>query len=315
MKNTPIRLIAFDLDGTILNSEKIITPRTLEALKAAADKGIILVPATGRTLATLSVVKQLPGLVEYAVTSNGAAVWAMGATPEAAVRSRWGENLGTPAGELCGGCECIALEALSCDKAIEVYDCLSQFRPGDLKVFVQGRSLCEPDSYAWEQQHAAVGFRTAPGLSTVVENLPVSLADHPGEAEKFCMFFRDDETLCAAREKLAKISDIEIVQGSPDNLEITAPGVDKGSGLWRLRRKLGIASEEVLAIGDSENDWAMLESVGCPAAVANATKETKARAKYISRADNDHDGAAELIEELALGSPTAWQRWKMHFGR
>ena len=61
-------------------------------------------------------------------------------------------------------------------------------------------------------------------------------------------------------------------------------------------RVLGIPPENVLAIGDSENDWALLRAAGVSVAMANATPETKALAQYITAADNDHDGVAEAIE-------------------
>ncbi|MCI2047320.1 MAG: HAD hydrolase family protein [Faecalibacterium sp.] len=300
MEKLPIRLIAFDLDGTVLNHEKIITPRTHAALAAAAKKGVVLAPATGRTLANLSVVEQLPGLLPYALTSNGAAVWQLGSRPEAAVRSRWGENIGAPAGRLPPDCRCVALKGLSAQKALEVHDVLAPFLPGNLKAFLEGRSVSARPSYDWEQAHGSAGFRPGPGLSTVVESLPDALRAEDGRIEKFCMFFRDEKTLCAARTALGRITDIEVVQGSPDNLEITAPGVDKGLGLRRLCTALGIQPEAALAIGDSENDWGMLRVAGYPAAMANATPETKALARYVSAADNDHDGVAELIEALVL---------------
>ncbi len=300
MKKLPIRLIAFDLDGTVLNRDKIITPRTRAALAAAAAKGILLAPATGRTLANLSVVEQLPGLLPYALTSNGAAVWQLGRRPEAAVHSRWGENLGKAAGQLPADCRCVALEGLSAQKALEVHETLVPFLPGNLKAFLEGRSVSEQPSYEWEQAHGSAGFRPGPGLSTVVESLPDALRAQDGRIEKFCMFFRDEKTLHAARAALGTIADIEVVQGSPDNLEATAPGVDKGFGLRRLCTELGVPPEAVLAIGDSENDWGMLRAAGYPAAMANATPETKALARYISIADNNHDGVAELIETLAL---------------
>ena len=71
----PVRLAALDLDGTLLNHEGQVTPRTRAALQAASDRGVVIVPTTGRPLGNLPpVVAQLPG-VRYAITSNGAA-WA-----------------------------------------------------------------------------------------------------------------------------------------------------------------------------------------------------------------------------------------------
>ena len=85
----PIRLVALDLDGTLLNHEGKVTSRTRAALQAAADRGVAIVPTTGRPLGNLPpVVAQLPG-IRYAITSNGAAVWDLGDDPLAAVYSRY----------------------------------------------------------------------------------------------------------------------------------------------------------------------------------------------------------------------------------
>ena len=76
-----IRLVALDLDGTLLNREGHVTPRTRAALQAAVDKGVYIVPATGRPLASLPPeVAQLPG-IRYVITCNGAAVWTWAQTP------------------------------------------------------------------------------------------------------------------------------------------------------------------------------------------------------------------------------------------
>ena len=85
----PIRLVALDLDGTLLNHEGKVTSRTQAALQAAADRGVAIVPTTGRPLGNLPpVVAQLPS-IRYAITSNGAAVWDLGDDPLAAVYSRY----------------------------------------------------------------------------------------------------------------------------------------------------------------------------------------------------------------------------------
>lgn len=295
-----IRLIAFDLDGTVLNREKAVTPRTRAALLAAQARGVILLPATGRALANLGgCLAALPG-ISAALTSNGAALWSLGADGAGAVRSRWGETRGTPAGHLPADCTCFACQPLAVQTADAVLRVLAPFLPGNLKAFVRGRSVSEAPSYRWEQAHGSAGFRPGPGLTTVVDDLPAYLRAHAGQVEKICMFFRDTDTLAAARAALAAVPAIRTVQGAPDNLEVTAPGVDKGSGLLLACRALGVPPACTLAIGDSENDWGMLRDAALAAAMANADAATKARADVISAADCDHDGVAELIARFVL---------------
>ena len=87
--STPIRLVALDLDGTLLNSQSQISPRTRQAIADAVGRRVIVLPCTGRPLASLPpLVAQLPG-IRYAITANGAAVWDMGTDPLGAVYSRY----------------------------------------------------------------------------------------------------------------------------------------------------------------------------------------------------------------------------------
>ena len=295
MPNTPIRLIAYDLDGTMLNNDKQIPAENLAALAQARQKGCILLPATGRPLCMLyGPILEVPG-VRYVLTSNGAAIWDLGSDPYATVHSRRGDLMGTPAGQLPPDARCIALSPLSVATAIQVIDALRPFLPGVLKVFVNGGMLYEPDSFQWEQENGKVGFRHEPGLAALVPSLTEALPAWEGQIEKVCMFFSTDESLQQARQVLNQMPGISVVQGAPDNLEVTAPGVDKGLGLEKACTALGIDPACALAMGDSENDLAMLRRAGFAGVVANGTPEAKALASYISEADNHHCGVAEIL--------------------
>ena len=91
-----------------------------------------------------------------------------------------------------------------------------------------------------------------------------------------------------------------MVQGSPENIEVTAAGVDKGEALLTLADRLGIPRAQTLAVGDSENDRAMLEKAGVAAVMANGMPQIKALADLVTTADCDHDGVAEVFETLGL---------------
>ena len=82
-------------------------------------------------------------------------------------------------------------------------------------------------------------------------------------------------------------------------MELNAPGISKGRGLMALAERLGLALDEVMAVGDSGNDLTMLEAAGLGVAMGNATEEIKQAADVIT-ADNNHDGVAEAIEKYVL---------------
>ena len=91
----------------------------------------------------------------------------------------------------------------------------------------------------------------------------------------------------------------EITTSLDSNLEINAPGVTKGSALLALAEHLGLARSQLMAMGDSGNDLAMLQAAGLGIAMGNATEEVKAAADAVST-DNNHDGVAVAIEKYVL---------------
>ena len=135
-----IRLVALDLDGTLLNREGHVTPRTRAALQAAVDKGVYIVPATGRPLASLPpVVAKLPG-IRYAITSNGAAVWDLGDDPMGAVYSRYSNAAQRHTSEPA----CLLHRLMPTETAREVFALFQQY-DGELSVFCDGLAIKTPE--------------------------------------------------------------------------------------------------------------------------------------------------------------------------
>ena len=300
MNHQPIQLAALDLDGTLLNHQSKVTPRTLAALEQAIHRGVVVMPATGRGLSALPrVVASIPG-VRYALTSNGAAIWDMGENPMAAVRSRYG----TPGDEPVTQPVCLYRHLMPADTARAVYQLLEQFE-GELDYFSDGRTFKTPAGIAWSKARMARLLSTEAkqaddGRFTILPDLHPYFEAHAGEIEKFCMFFGSKEQADRVLPLLAAIPGVEVTQGSPDNVEATAAGVNKGTALLALARHLGIPQEGVLAIGDSENDRRMLEAAGVAAVMANGMPSIQSLADILSVQDCDHDGVAELFDRLGL---------------
>ena len=299
--STPIRLVALDLDGTLLDSQSQISPRTRQAIADAVAHGVVVLPATGRPLSNLPpVVAQLTG-IRYAITSNGAAVWDLGADPMGAVYSRYCNAAEHTTSEPTALIRC----PMPVELAREVFALYMEY-PGALSIFSDGRTY--RDLVSMERFGKRFARRTGStearqpndGRFTVVRDLTEWMSRHAHEVEKFCMFFDTPEQAQAALPRFRALPGTEVVQGAADNIEVTAQGVDKGTALLALADMLGIPREATAAIGDSENDRAMLARAGVAAVMANALPEIRALGNIVSTRDNDHDGVAELFERLGL---------------
>ena len=298
----PVSLIALDMDGTLFNGQSEISKEDQDAIREASSRGIHVAISTGRPYAGLPVTL-LSGLgVSYAITSNGAAVWDLGADPLGAVYSRYSDAETRQTSEPA----CLVRRLFPVEKAREVFGLYQEFE-GSLSVFSDGRVI--RDHLAQERmgnhQRRLLSLSTEAkqpndGRFHIVRDTAEWMSRHAHEIEKFCMFFENAEAAEAALPRFYALEGVEVVQGSPDNIEVTAKGVDKGSALLALADRLGIPHECTLAVGDSDNDRAMLEKAGVAAVMANGMERVKQLADIVSENDCDHDGVAEIFARLSV---------------
>ncbi len=298
---SPVRLVALDLDGTLLSRNNEVTPATREAIARAVAHGVAVVPATGRPLASLPpVVAKLPG-IRYAITSNGAAVWDLNSDPLGAVYSRYANAAEHATSEPV----CLIHRLMPEETAREAFALFQQY-DGELSVFSDGLCIKTPEGIAKLEARRAQFLSTeakqstTDGRFTVVRGIESWMARHAGEIEKLCMFFDSKEKAQDVMPLFLAMPGVEVVQGSPDNIEVTAAGVDKGEALLALADRLGIPHEQTMAVGDSGNDRAMLEKAGIAAVMANGMPEIRAIGRLVSEADCDHDGVAELFRRVGI---------------
>lgn len=281
--STPIRLVALDLDGTLLDSKSQISPRTRQAIADAVGRGVIVLPG-----------------IRYAITTNGAAVWDMGTDPLGAVYSRYADAARRQTHQPVR----LLHRPMPPETAREAFALYQEYH-GPLSIFSDGCAYLDAPGMelfqARKNRHLSTEARQPDdGRYHVVRDQPEWLSRHAHEVEKFCMFFDSAEIAQAALPRFRALPGVEAVQGSPDNVEVTAQGVDKGTALLALADMLGIPREATAAIGDSENDRAMLARAGVAAVMANALPEIRALGDIVSTRDNDHDGVAELFQRLGL---------------
>ncbi len=278
----PIKLIGLDLDGTVFDNKKNISERNKNAITEAIKQGVVVIPATGRPLA--GVPKEFAEIegVKYALTANGAAIY----------------NIETK--------ECIYRDGMSTDMACEVISKLQQY---DIMVdvFIDGVGYIEKDMLEKREDYviSEVIRRYIMDTRKTVSNLVEYIKDGGYLVEKITVNFKvepNTQKLLYKKEVIDIMKDypqLVCVCGVPTNLEITMATAHKGKGMLKLGEFLGITREEIMACGDSENDMAMIATVGFGVAMANGTDEIKEAANYIT-SSNEEDGVAEVIEKFVL---------------
>ena len=271
-----IRLIALDMDGTVLRTDKTVSERTLQALRGAVAKGIAVVPATGRIAKMVpKPVASVPG-VRYAITSNGAAV------ADLQEKVFLYTNL---------------MSREDTDRLLRMLD------PCGLLV----EAYCGGVSYSDQLRMDMFSHYSVPPLiynyvvesQIFVENLPEYVASNGYRLEKVNIPYVPDSMQGPLREQILAAGGYSVVSASLVNLEINKAGVSKGDGLAHLCGRLGISPSEVLACGDGDNDFEMIRFAGVGVAMENSIPELKAAADFVTDT-NDGDGVAKAIEKFAL---------------
>lgn len=271
------RIIACDLDETLLDDAGHVPARVRDAVAAAHEAGTHFVIATGRPYVSAGGVLRELGLYgqrgEYVISFNGGVITENDdmrplttcSLPRATADALYAYGV---AHDLC--IHVYALET--------VY--IKNFRPEE-RAYVAGRMETE------ETHEDTLAFM---GERPVVKLLFMSI---------------DPDALHRAERELAAsgVTDgLEVCYSSNRYLEFNAPGINKGAGLLELARRLGVPHEETMAIGDNSNDVPMIADAGLGVAVANATAEAKAAADYVCEGDNNAGAVAEALERFVLGA-------------
>ena len=274
-----IKLIALDLDGTLFNHNGEITPKTIEELNRAAKKGVHTVISTGRPFNGLPFEQIKDTAIEYALTTNGAAIYRI-ENKECLYDNTMGLEMLQP----------ILSFILSREIHIDLYIDGEGFTP--IRCRENIGKLDVPESL----RKYMIATRTP------VENLLAYVNDCGKNIQKINLNFypQPDGTRLYREETIAFLksqSAIEVVCGGFDNFEISKAGVTKSTGLQALTALLGVTMEETMAVGDSENDYSMINAAGIGVAMGNASDDIKAIADYITTT-NEEDGVGEAIKKF-----------------
>jgi len=265
-----IQLVAFDLDGTLMDSHGELPNRAVDAFAAAHNAGVQLSITTGRNACSIIPLSKFLPVTGPHVASGGSLVCGNGGRP---IYARHGLNI---------------------DMAQQVVRICRRWK---LTIFFHGSS------------HILV---ENPGIYLTQADLP-SFPGHPRPCEDILAGLRfkplkitvygAGDSLRAARTELEQRNlDFTMTHSDADDIEITPPGVNKGTALREVSTVTGISLEHIMVIGDSPNDLPMFAEAGLAIAVDNAAPEVKQAANRVVPS-NDEGGVLWAIQHLAL-SPT-----------
>ena len=269
-----IRLIALDIDGTLLDDDKKIPPENLKALREARDAGIQVAISSGRMIPSIEPVEEQLAIDTVIICYNGGKIVGSRAQGRPVIQHR-----PVPA---------------------DVAEHFIEFATGNgylLNFYHEDRLYADAASAVRRLMDIYSG-RTGSRYHLVdlagyrgLEPTKMILLADPEERDRFYQRF------AAEFDGRASIS-----RSDPEYLEIMAPGVTKGSALPALAAHFGFTTEEILAVGDADNDNEMLEVAGIGVAVANARRSTRERADAVTQRTNNEGGLAEAVYRFALSN-------------
>lgn len=275
INNTKIRLVTVDMDGTLLDNNSKISQRSLDIIAKAQAQGVIFSICTGRFFENISILVKDYGLDCPLISLNG------------------GKTSLAPFGES------IASYKMPQESALATFWRLEEL---DAHYFIFGEGFVAI-SHLGNLHHSQKDFGARMETEANITYYYGKEACMQGISRGIFKYYihaeNDSQKLARIRNGLLDIPDLNITQSSNANIEIMPQGIDKGKGVRDLARYFRIPLEEVMAIGDQDNDLPMLQVAGFSVAMGNATPEVKALADVITLS-NAEDGVAAAIERYVL---------------
>lgn len=270
-KHFPFRAIALDLDGTLTNHDKVVTPRTRQALLKAQEQGAIIILASGRPTYGIVPVAECLELEKrggYILSYNGGNI----------VSTKTGEKL---------------FSQFLPDAVIPILYKYAKEKNHALLGYAGNEIITEmpDDQYVKEESRInKMNIRK-------VDNLLDALEPHPTKL----LMTGDPTDMIKAEEELVEIlgEKMDIFRSAPFFLELVPKGIDKAQSLLRLLSKINLTPADLMAFGDGYNDLSMLKLASVGVAMANAAPEVRADADYVTLS-NEEDGVAEALLHFGM---------------
>lgn len=269
-------MIGLDMDGTLLNDNKEITPYTKRVLEQAMEEGVLVLLATGRPISAIQRELSVFPKMKYAVTANGGRIVDLTTKKD------------------------IYTSLLPVDRAEKVLDVLADY-DNMYEIFVDGVGYTKKSC----MEHLENYFENPSMIEYVlktrndVEDVKEALLQMNQPVDKVHGVFAKVSDREAAMERMQSIEGITASGAFDNSIEVNMEGTNKGQALLRLGEILGIKREEIMACGDGMNDYEMLKAVGFGVAMENGNPKLKEIADYVTVSNNE-DGVAKAIESFVL---------------
>lgn len=268
-----IKAIAIDLDGTWLKEDCTISAETDRAVQKAIDLGYLVIPTTGRSYRNARhVLRHYRGL-RYFINANGTAC-------TDSSREELLFSVAMPAA--MAGAVYACTDGFPC--FVELYEGMDAYvdRKGASFLYESGM----PEDYC----------RQLLSTSVMQESLAAYLREADREVCKFHIVCGSVEDRIRLQEKIAEVKDAHPISTFPQNIEVVLGHHSKADGLQKACSMLGIGREQVMAIGDSSNDYQMIAWAGLGVAMGNADEQVKEAASFVSTS-NEEDGVAYALRK------------------
>ena len=267
-------LIAFDMDGTLLDSNHQITQDSLDAIDAAVNAGKTVILSTGRSLSELKDYRQMLKHVRYFICESGALL--VDTNTDQIIHSE-------------------QIEPSAVRKIIDT----ASLEKAMIYIASNGQNLATR-SYVMRMADFCIGQYQDIFLQTgtLLDDVVASYNKKHFPVEKLNLFSATPELREYFVQALSHLP-LEMARAEDTSLELSPKNVSKGSGLLKLCQYLSIPVEHTIAVGDSDNDMEILKTAGLSVAMGNARPHIKELSDVIV-ADNDHGGCAEALYEYLL---------------
>lgn len=275
--NKKYKIVASDLDGTLLGKDQKVSCENLEAIGAMRRLGVEFVPATGRSLGEIPHEIMNSSDIRYIITSDGAAVW----------DKSLGKN--------------IIKNYVPADVVRFVVDTVNKYTSCIL-VHENGKTYYDTEKHKADIFgicHIDDYFRSIIETRTYPKASHYDFMMKSDAIEMFCIFFENLDALNECRRIFIESGKLSVAQSAPYNLEICFSGAGKGNALKALADIIGVDISDTIAVGDSTNDTAIIKVAGLGLAMENACADLKAIADKVICNNSEHSAKYILDNFIA----------------